>query len=382
MKIFLVGGAVRDQLLHFPFKERDWVVVGSTPEEMIKEGFKAVGKDFPVFLHPKTGEEYALARTERKTAPGYKGFTFHTDKSVTLEEDLERRDLTINAIAQDSDGNIIDPYKGQDDLKHKKLQHVSDAFAEDPVRILRVARFKSRYHHLGFTIAENTLLLMKTIVAAGETKHLVAERVWQECHKALGEQNPDQFFITLDQCHALKDILSELNHNERLALSIKYLTKTCEHASTTTQRFAALCYPLAEDEIKNLCKRLGVPNHFRDLARLIQQEKNNVEAYSLASQSLHENNTSLIAERIANTLHSLDANRKPQRFYESLELIAWLSQTEKADNIISFWKTALKYYEQVEPKMLIEQGYKKSALGEAIKQERIKQLEFFLNNGK
>lgn len=379
MKIFLVGGAVRDQLLHFPFTERDWVVVGSTPEEMARRGFRAVGNDFPVFLHPETNEEYALARTERKTAPGYKGFTFHTDSAVTLEEDLKRRDLTINAIAQSPDGNIIDPYKGQSDLKRKKLQHVSDAFAEDPVRILRVARFKSRYHHLGFTIAENTLSLMKAIVAAGETKHLVAERVWQECSKALEERDPGQFFIALDQCHALNDVLPELGYKERLTQSTYCLTKICQQASTVAQRFAALCYPLPEAEVKQLCKRLGVPKHFYDLAHLIQGEKNKIETYAAASQ---QTKTSLHAESVTNTLHSLDASRKPQRFYTLLEVIAWLSNTEKVEGIINFWKAALQHYEQVEPKVLIDQGYQKAALGEAIKQERIKQVESFLNNDK
>ena len=195
MKTFLVGGAVRDSLLNYPVKEKDWVVIGETPESMVKQGFKPVGKDFPVFLHPETHDEYALARTERKTAPGYKGFTVHASPKVTLEEDLIRRDLTINAIAMDQQGNIFDPYHGKIDLDKHILRHVSPAFSEDPVRILRIARFMARYSHLGFTIAEETLELMKQMVNVGETDHLVAERVWAELHKALSEKTPTAFFI-------------------------------------------------------------------------------------------------------------------------------------------------------------------------------------------
>jgi len=175
-KTFLVGGAVRDKLLNYPYTEHDWVVVGSSPEVMLTQGFKPVGKDFPVFLHPKTNEEYALARTERKTAPGYSGFSFHTAPDITLEDDLKRRDLTINAIAEDSDGQLVDPYGGQRDIQERYLRHVSEAFSEDPVRVLRVARFAARYHHLGFRVADETQALMRAMVACGEVNHLVAER--------------------------------------------------------------------------------------------------------------------------------------------------------------------------------------------------------------
>lgn len=195
MQIYLVGGAVRDQLLNYPVKEKDWVVVGATADEMLAKKFKQVGRDFPVFLHPETSEEYALARTERKTAPGYTGFDVHASKEVTLEDDLLRRDLTINAMAMDSEGHIIDPYNGRADLESRQLRHVSDAFCEDPVRILRVARFAARYAHLGFSIADETMQLMKTMVNNGEIDALVAERVWQEMHKALSEKIP-KFFLT------------------------------------------------------------------------------------------------------------------------------------------------------------------------------------------
>ena len=211
MKIYLVGGAVRDQLLNYPVKEKDWVVVGATVNEMLDLGYLQVGKDFPVFLHPETKDEHALARTERNTAPGYRGFEVHASPDVTLEEDLIRRDLTINAIAKDEDGNIVDPYNGQNDLKLKLLRHVSAAFSEDPVRILRVARFAARYAHLGFKVADETLQLMQQMVKNGEADALVAERVWQEFNKALNERNPEVFIQVLRDCHALKIILPEID---------------------------------------------------------------------------------------------------------------------------------------------------------------------------
>ena len=210
-KTYLVGGAVRDELLDLPQKDQDYVVVGATPEHMIAAGFSQVGKDFPVFLHPKTKEEYALARVERKTAPGYHGFEVRADASVTLEEDLQRRDLTINAIAKDEHGNLVDPYNGQRDLKLGVLRHVSEAFAEDPVRILRVARFMARYGKQGFTVAPETMDLMKTMVANGEVDHLVPERVWAEMSKALTEPQPSAFLSTLRACGALARILPEVD---------------------------------------------------------------------------------------------------------------------------------------------------------------------------
>jgi tRNA nucleotidyltransferase (CCA-adding enzyme) len=211
MQIFLVGGAVRDQLLGLPVTEKDWVVVGASDEELLAQGFKSVGKDFPVFLHPHTQEEYALARQERKTAPGYGGFSFDTQPSVSLEEDLLRRDLTINAMAQDEQGAIIDPYGGQQDLQARLLRHVSPAFSEDPVRILRIARFSARYHHLGFSIAPETLQLMAAMVDAQEVDHLVPERVWKETSRALQEASPVVYFHVLRSCGALARLMPELD---------------------------------------------------------------------------------------------------------------------------------------------------------------------------
>jgi tRNA nucleotidyltransferase (CCA-adding enzyme) len=211
MKTYLVGGAVRDRLLGRPPGDNDWVVVGASPERMVQEGFLAVGKDFPVFLHPVTKEEHALARTERKTAPGYKGFVFHADESVTLEQDLARRDFTINAIAQDGDGQLVDPFDGARDIEARVLRHVSPAFSEDPVRILRAARFLARFAPLGFTVAPETLALMREIVAAGEVDHLVPERVWQELKKALEMPQPSAAIGLLRDCGALAKLLPEVD---------------------------------------------------------------------------------------------------------------------------------------------------------------------------
>lgn len=211
MKTYLVGGAVRDALLGITAEDRDWLVVGESPASMLAAGFRPVGADFPVFLHPQTGEEYALARTERKSAPGYKGFIFHADPNVRLEQDLARRDFRINAIAQDIDGHLIDPFDGQRDLQQRLLRHVSPAFAEDPLRILRAARFMARFAHLGFTVAPETMALMRDMVADGDITHLVPERIWQEVRAALSSQTPSAFLKTLRACGALAIILPELD---------------------------------------------------------------------------------------------------------------------------------------------------------------------------
>jgi tRNA nucleotidyltransferase (CCA-adding enzyme) len=303
MEKYLVGGAVRDQLLGYPVNERDWVVVGETPESMIKQGFRAVGKDFPVFLHPDTHEEYALARTERKTAPGYKGFVVQANVNVTLEQDLQRRDLTINALAMTPEGEIIDPYGGRDDLDKQLFRHVSPAFAEDPVRILRVARFAARYQQLGFTLATDTKDLMRAMVATGEVDHLVPERVWAELFKALNETTPAAFFYTLMDCGALEKIFPEIHNLFGVPQPEKYHPEidTGVHAlmcleqaailSTKPEvRFAALVHDLGKalspkdnlphhyghetkglPVLEALCNRLRVPNAFKSLALHVMQ---------------------------------------------------------------------------------------------------------------
>ncbi|MCK5897575.1 MAG: multifunctional CCA addition/repair protein [Methylococcales bacterium] len=303
MQTFLVGGAVRDKLLGYPVVEHDWVVLGETPETMMAQGFSAVGKDFPVFLHPKTREEYALARTERKIGIGYKGFEVHSDANVTLEEDLIRRDLTINAMALSSEGNIIDPYDGQADLKKRIFRHVSPAFSEDPVRVLRLARFAARYKHLNFTIAPETLALMQKMVAEGEVAHLVAERVWAETYKALNEKNPATFFEVLRECNALAVIFPELDNLFGVPQPEKYhpeidtgihaflsLNQACLLSEKPEVRFAALLHDLGKaltpkhllpshhgheksglKPLACLCQRLRVPNQFKKLAKLVME---------------------------------------------------------------------------------------------------------------
>jgi tRNA nucleotidyltransferase (CCA-adding enzyme) len=303
MQAFLVGGAVRDQLLGRPVAEKDWVVIGETPDSMQRMGFRPVGKDFPVFLHPKTQEEYALARTERKTAPGYKGFAVYAAPDVTLEEDLIRRDLTINAMAMTPEGIVIDPHNGRQDLRQRILRHVSPAFAEDPVRILRIARFSARYAKLNFMVAPETLALMQAMVQAGEVDHLVPERVWAELYKALTEQTPSAFFYALKACGALNSIFPEIEalfgvpqppkYHPEIDTGVHALLSLDQAASLSPLpevRFAALVHDLGKalspketlphhhgheskglPLLANLCDRLRVPNAFRALAQQVMQ---------------------------------------------------------------------------------------------------------------
>lgn len=369
MTIYLVGGAVRDQLLNVPYHEKDWVVVGSNPEEMIKLGYTPVGKDFPVFLHPKTHEEYALARTERKTAPGYRGFTFHTDKQVSLEEDLQRRDLTINAMAKSHNGEIIDPYQGQNDLDNRLLRHVSNAFNEDPVRILRVARFLARYHYLGFTIAEETTQLMIRMVKQKETKHLVAERVWQECQKALSEKNPECFFTALSTCSALSDIFPCFENND-ITPCLALLKITAEHTQNNIERFAAFCFPLPLETISELNEQLATPNEFKTLALLV---KENYLSYA--------QNDQWTGKSLSQFFTQCDALRKPERFQQILT--ACYAITLSGNNKILehneiLLLDALKVFNQVDHQALIKKGFQKAALGDAIKKKRIELLDQWL----
>jgi tRNA nucleotidyltransferase (CCA-adding enzyme) len=253
LNIYTVGGAVRDELLGLPVQDRDFVVVGSTPEDMVAAGFRPVGKDFPVFLHPNSHDEYALARTERKSGRGYKGFTVYAAPDVTLEQDLARRDLTINAIAKAEDGSYIDPFGGRKDLAEGVLRHVSDAFHEDPVRILRVARFAARF---AFRIADETMALMKFMVDNGEADHLVPERVWQEFSRGLAEHKPELMFDALERCDFRPKLLPELR------------SIPASFTGPLPVRFAHLCWPLPEDEIRGLCERIKAPNEEREIALL------------------------------------------------------------------------------------------------------------------
>jgi tRNA nucleotidyltransferase (CCA-adding enzyme) len=378
MKTYLVGGAVRDQLLNYPYHEQDWVVVGATPEELIKKGFRPVGKDFPVFLHPDSHEEYALARTERKTAPGYKGFVFHTDTSVTLEEDLRRRDLTINAIAKDDEGNLVDPYNGRSDIAQKQLRHVSDAFGEDPVRILRIARFLARFHYLGFSVAVETIALARAMVKAGETKHLVAERVWQETTKALKEKDPQYYFIFLQSCGALADVFTEIS-SELFDQCINNLTQVCKKTDSTIERFAAFCHALDVQEITSLCNRLGTPNEFSDLATLTKQYSTTI----LSAVNHHNDDANLSAgnstiDKVDNILKATSAIRKPDRFKQLVQLVIWLQAKSEKDSTYSFWLALLEIYQHVDPQKWIAQGYAGAALGSKIHQDRIEGIQAYL----
>lgn len=339
MQVYLVGGAVRDRLLGRTVQERDWVVVGAEPAQLEHLGYTPVGREFPVFLHPQTHEEYALARLERKVGPGYRGFSTQFSPEVTLEEDLKRRDLTVNAMAQAEDGQIIDPYGGQADLAARVLRHVSEAFVEDPVRILRVARFAARYAALGFRVADETLALMRRMTEAGEVAALVPERVWQETERALGEPQPQVYFEVLRECGALAVIFPELDalygvpqpprwHPEidtgvHVMLTLRYAS---EHAAPATVRFAALTHDLGKARtprarwpshhgheelgvplIEALCDRLKVPNAQRELAILAAR-----------NHTLVHRAQELTPATVLKLFESCDAFRRPERFAELL----------------------------------------------------------------
>ena len=344
MKIYAVGGAIRDALLGLPVKDRDYVVVGATPEQMVARGFRPVGKDFPVFLHPETQAEYALARTERKTAAGYHGFVFHYAPDVTLEEDLARRDLTVNAMAREvsPDGSltgvIVDPYKGQQDLEARIFRHVGPAFSEDPVRILRIARFAARF--TAFSVAQETLQLMREMVAAGEVDALVPERVWQEVARGLMEAKPSRMFNLLRECGALARILPEVDrlygvpqtaeHHPEVDTGI-HVMMVVDHAAhqgyKLPVRFAALTHDLGKgttpadvlprhighegrsvDLLKPLCDRLRVPNECRDLAVMVAREHGNIHRVR-----------EMGAAALVRLLERCDGIRKPERFAEALQ---------------------------------------------------------------
>lgn len=321
MEIYLVGGAVRDAMLGFEGADRDWVVVGGTPEAMAAQGFQPVGKDFPVFLHPVTHEEYALARTERKTAPGYKGFVVHADPGVSLVEDLARRDLTINAMARASNGELIDPYGGANDLTQGVLRHVTDAFREDPVRILRLARFAARFPH--FTVADATLQLMRDMVAQGEVDALVSERVWQELARGLMATRPSRMLQVLHDCGALARLVPEWG--DGLALQ-PLVDEAARQDAPLAVRWAVLCHALSVPALLALCERLRVPVPCRDMAEGVGRELG-------ALQNAH---TMSPAEVLA-LLHRCDALRRPERFIESLWAVAVLCPQSAVRDIGAQW---------------------------------------------
>ncbi|WP_350327460.1 multifunctional CCA addition/repair protein [Pectobacterium aroidearum] len=345
MKIYLVGGAVRDSLLGLPVTEKDWVVVGATPEDLLAQGYQQVGKDFPVFLHPVSHDEYALARTERKSGKGYTGFVCHAAPDVTLEQDLLRRDLTINAIARTEQGDLIDPYHGRRDLENHVLRHVSDAFSEDPLRVLRVARFAARFAHLGFQIAEETMALMQKMAHEGELAYLTPERVWKETEKALGTSSPDVYFQVLRDCGALAVLFPEIDNLYGVPAPAKWHPEidTGIHTMMTVAmaarlspeidvRFATLCHDLGKGLtppelwprhhghgpagvklVEALCQRLRVPNPIRDLAKLVAEYHDLIHTVQV-----------LQPKTLLKLFDAIDVWRKPQR----LEQLALTSEAD------------------------------------------------------
>lgn len=339
MEIYEVGGAVRDALLGLQVRERDWVVVGASPDDLLRKGYRQVGKDFPVFIHPDSGEEYALARTERKVGPGYHGFAFDTSGTVTLEEDLARRDLTINAMARDGSGAVIDFFGGKQDLKLRRLRHVSEAFAEDPLRILRVARFAARFARLGFSVAQPTMALMKRLVESGEAAALRPERVWQETEKALSESDPDVYFEVLRECGALKVVFPEIDSLYGVPQPAKWhpeidtgvhtmmaLRTSATLSDSVAVRFAVLTHDLGKATtpgwmlpahrghgersvglLEDFCGRLPVPRRFRELAVAVARHHGNVHrAAELRPATIYK------------LIEAVDGLRRPQRFDEFL----------------------------------------------------------------
>jgi tRNA nucleotidyltransferase (CCA-adding enzyme) len=401
MQIYKVGGCVRDELLGLPVKDRDWVVVGATPEDMLAAGYKPVGKDFPVFLHPQTHEEYALARTERKTAPGYTGFAFHAAPDVSLEEDLQRRDLTINAMAQTESGELIDPYHGREDLEQRVLRHVSPAFMEDPVRILRVARFAARLANFNFNIADDTLQLMRDMVANGEVDALVPERVWQETVRALGEATPTRFFEVLRDCGALARLFPELDrlygvpqpeeHHPEIDTGVHTMLVLQQAARLSNDpkiRFAALVHDLGkgitpkaewpkhvEHEergvplVEALCERLRVPNDYRDLAILVTR-------YHLHYHRAAEMTDTEFLE----TLMGLDAFRRPRRFEEFLLACEADSRGRPGYEDQQFdqptiFRRAYAAAATIDAGALAQQGLKGEAIAEELARQRLAAIQ-------
>jgi tRNA nucleotidyltransferase (CCA-adding enzyme) len=401
MDIYLVGGAVRDDLLGYPTSEHDWVVVGAQPQDLIALGYQQVGKDFPVFLHPGSKEEYALARTERKQGHGYTGFAVHCDSAVTLEEDLQRRDLTINAMARRADGHIIDPYGGQRDLAARLLRHVSDAFVEDPLRVLRTARFAARYAHLGFTVAPETLALMAEIVAQGELEHLPAERIWVELERALGERNPEVFITVLRDCGALARLLPELEalfgvpqtaeHHPEIDTGVHTLMALQQAATlsaATDVRFAVLIHDLGKGTtpraewprhiaheqrgiklVDQACKRLRAPNQFRDLASKVCQY------HTHCHRALE-----LRGDTLLKLLTATDALRRPDRFEAFLlaceaDARGRLGLEQREYPQADYLRRALALAQGVTAAQFADAELAGKALGDAIKREQVRLLE-------
>lgn len=365
MQKYLVGGAVRDKLLGRPVTERDWVVVGASPEELIALGYTQVGKDFPVFLHPETQEEYALARTERKTGGGYTGFTCFTDRTVTLKEDLLRRDLTVNAMAQTDDGQLIDPYNGQNDLDNRLLRHVSAAFSEDPLRVFRVARFAARYAYLGFSIAPETQALMAQMSENDDITQLSAERVWQETRRSLMESSPEVYFQVLNDCGALARWMPELSatlNTDKYAL----LKRSADHNLSLPSRWAAACFSLSDTATSELNQRLKVPNVEADVAVLA-----NKVMPDLATKITN-------SEAILSVFDTSDAWRRPERLNYLLELIPVFYPQN--DSIAQILNLALDEANETDVKAILAAGFKGPAIKQQLTEQRLERITQLLQN--
>lgn len=400
MKTYLVGGAVRDALLNLPVKDKDWVVVGATPEAMLSEGYEQVGRDFPVFLHPVTHEEYALARTERKNGSGYTGFVCYSAPDVTLEQDLARRDLTVNAIAQDENGNLVDPYHGREDIQQRQLRHVSAAFNEDPLRVLRVARFAARFAHLGFSVADETLTLMRSMAASGELDTLTPERVWKETERALQTHSPQVYFQVLRDCGALAVLFPELDNLYGVPAPAKWhpeidtgvhtlmtLAIAAQLSDDVAVRFATLFHDVGKaltppekwpshhghglagvPLVADVCQRLRVPNAIRDLALLVAEFHDVVHTISRQP-----------AEALVALFDRLDAWRKPQR----IEQIALTSEADARgrtgfeNNAYpqgDYLRQAFDIVLNVPTKEVVAAGYKGAEVREELTRRRVAAL--------
>ncbi|GEA12237.1 CCA tRNA nucleotidyltransferase [Alteromonas sp. KUL49] len=378
MQIYLVGGAVRDTLLGREVTERDYVVVGATDKEMLALGYQQVGSDFPVFLHPKTGEEYALARTERKSGKGYLGFECDASKEVTLEEDLLRRDLTVNAMAFDTDGTLIDPYGGEADLNNRSLRHVSNAFSEDPLRVFRVARFAARYHYLGFSIAAETLSLMANMAQSGELMHLSAERVWQETKRSLLEQNPEVYFNTLQITHSLNSWFSGLEEESvGYQLGIAALAYACKNHFSEEKdievaiKFSLLCHSLTTEAAKTMTAQLKCPNSVSDLLVLVTEH--------LAT--LIDPRSSAID--ILAVFNKADLWRRKERFDALLKCCDIIAQTKRLDGWEQYRHALIKGAEassQVNVQAIIQQGFKGAQIKEQLNKSRVAAITLALHS--
>ena len=392
MQIYLVGGAVRDKYLNIPIKEKDWCVVGSSSNDLIEMGFKAVGKDFPVFLHPETKEEYALARIEKKIGPGYHGFSFLTSKEVSLQDDLKRRDLTINAMAIDNEGNLIDPHHGLNDLENKILRHVSDSFREDPVRVLRVAKFSARFHKKGFIIHPETLKMMKSMSKQGEIQNLVGDRVWKETEEALSSGDSHIFFRALQDCDALRIIFPEFyeldssSKSNSTKIQEKYTFEILEHSSNNTNNpainFSILVFDILKSRhkssnamqkahktlVRELKNRLPIPSNFIDVSSLLIQ-----------FTELIENTVSLSPDSILMFLENADAFRRKKRFEEFLDAHRIISKKNKCSSSIILIKNIIEACDAIPMKKVIGDESNPKIIKEKVRKSRIEAIKSKIN---